>query len=63
MSQFPRKEKIAINLVRRENEDAYRVVDSIDMMHLKNTGRVVPEGKMREDSKFIGGFYIELEGK
>lgn len=63
MSQFPRKEKMAINLVRRENEDSYRVVDNVDMMFLKNSGRVVAEGKMREDSKFIGSFYIELENK
>lgn len=61
MGQFAPKQKVAINLVRRENDDAYRVVGDMEMLHLKNTGRVVAEGKMREDGKFIGGFYIELE--
>lgn len=62
MSNFPPKQKVTLNLVRRENEEAYRAVDDDEMLHLKFSGRVVPEGKMREDGKYIGSFYIELEG-
>lgn len=61
MTQFARKEKVTVNLVRKQNDDAYRVVDDDEMLHLKFSGRVVAEGKMREDSKFIGSFYVELE--
>lgn len=61
MSQFAPKQKTTVNLVRRQNDDAYRVVNDEEMLHLKFSGRVVPEGKMREDGKFIGSFYIELE--
>ncbi|QNN99198.1 hypothetical protein SEA_FAUST_101 [Streptomyces phage Faust] len=62
MAQYARKEKTTVNLVRKQNGDTYRVVDDQEMFHLKAQRRVVPEGKMREDGKFIGSFYIELEG-
>lgn len=61
MAQFAPREKKTLNLVRREHEDTYRAVDDEEMLHLKFSGRVVPEGKMREDSKFIGSFYIERD--
>lgn len=61
MSQFRTKQKVTLNLVRRENDEAYRAVDDNEMLRLKLSGRVVPEGKMREDSKFIGSFYIQVE--
>lgn len=63
MAQFAPREKKTVNLVRPQNGDTYRVVDDAEMLRLKFSGRVVAEGKMREDSKFIGSFYIELEDK
>ncbi|UUG69425.1 hypothetical protein SEA_SHAM_98 [Streptomyces phage Sham] len=61
MAQYARKEKVTVNLVRKQNDETYRIVDDAEMFHLKAHRLVVPEGKMREDSKFIGSFYIELE--
>jgi hypothetical protein len=58
---FAPKQKVTLNLVRRQNDDTYRAVGDDEMLHLKFSGRVVPEGKMREDGKYIGSFYIELE--
>jgi hypothetical protein len=61
MSRYDKKQKITANLVRRFDEEYYRVLDDNDMIRLKCTGRVVPEGKMTENSKFIISYYIEKD--
>lgn len=60
MASFPKKVKISANLVRRENEKHYRVLDDEQMCRLKISGRVVPEGKMTENRDYIIGYYIEV---
>lgn len=61
MSRYEKKQKVSANLVRRYNEEYYRVLDDSQMMLLKCTGRIVPEGKMTENSKFIISYYIEKD--
>lgn len=61
MSRYEKKQKITANLVRKHDEEYYRVLDDVQMMRLKCTGRIVPEGKMTENSKFIISYYIEKD--
>lgn len=61
MSRYEKKQKITANLVRKHDEEYYRVLDDDQMMRLKCTGRIVPEGKMTENSKFIISYYIEKD--
>lgn len=58
---YVKKEKISVNLVRKRDEEYYRVLDNQEMFRLKCTGKVVAEGKMSEDSKFIASYYIEMD--
>lgn len=61
MSRYEKKQKITANLVRKHNEEYYRVLDDDQMMRLKCTGRIIPEGKMTENSKYIISYYIEKD--
>ncbi|QOI67491.1 hypothetical protein SEA_BEUFFERT_97 [Streptomyces phage Beuffert] len=61
MPQYEKKQKITANLVRKYGEEHYRVLDDYQMMLLKCSGNVVPEGKMTENSKFIISYYIEKD--
>lgn len=54
-----RKADIAVNLVRKQNEDYYRIVDDREMFHLKAKGAVMFE-KARIDKGRVGSFYIEF---
>jgi len=54
-----RKQEIAVNLVRRQGEDYYRIVDDREMFRLKASRRVMFE-KARIDKGRVGSFYIEL---
>ncbi|QIN94643.1 hypothetical protein PP460_gp159 [Streptomyces phage Muntaha] len=53
-----RKADIAVNLVRKHDEDYYRIVDDTEMFHLKARGTVMFE-KARIDKGRVGSFYIE----
>lgn len=53
-----RKADIAVNLVRKADDEYYRVVDDREMFHLKAQGNVVFE-KARIDRGRVGSFYIE----
>ncbi|QGH79423.1 hypothetical protein SEA_LIMPID_96 [Streptomyces phage Limpid] len=61
MPQYEKKQKITANLVRKYGEEHYRVLDDYEMMRLKCSGKVVPEGKMTENSKYIISYYIEKD--
>lgn len=61
MSSYEKKQKISANLVRKYSDEYYRVLDDSQMMLLKCSGRIVPEGRMTEDSKFIISYYIEKD--
>lgn len=60
MSRFQSKVKISANLVRHKDDEYYRVLDDNEMMRLKCTGRIIPEGKFVENSKYIISYYIEV---
>lgn len=59
MAEYERRE-IAVNLVRKHDDDTYRIVDNMEMIHLRATRNIVFE-KSRIDKKYIGSFYIEME--
>ena len=61
MSRYEKKQKISANLVRKYGEEHYRVLDDTEMMLLKCSGKIVPEGKMTENSRFIISYYIEKD--
>jgi len=54
-----RKADIAVNLVRKHDEDFYRIVDDREMFSLKAKGTVMFE-KARIDKGRVGSFYIEF---
>jgi hypothetical protein len=54
-----RKAEIAVNLVRKQNEEYYRVVDDREMFILKARGNVHFE-KARFDKGRVGSFYVEM---
>jgi hypothetical protein len=53
-----RKSDIAVNLVRRQDEEYYRIVDDREMFLLK-ARRAVTFEKSRIDRGRVGSFYIE----
>jgi hypothetical protein len=53
-----RKSDIAVNLVRRQDEEYYRIVDDREMFLLK-AKRAVTFEKSRIDRGRVGSFYIE----
>jgi hypothetical protein len=53
-----RKADIAVNLVRKKDEEYYRIVDDMEMFHLKAKGTVHFE-KSRIDRGRVGSFYVE----
>lgn len=59
---YERKAKATVNLVRMRDDDTmtYRVVDEREMLTLKLHGKVAFE-KAREERRFIGSFYIQIE--
>jgi hypothetical protein len=61
MARYEKKPKITANLVRKFDEEYYRVLDDEQMLMLKCSGKVVPEGKMTENSRFIISYYIEKD--
>lgn len=54
-----KKQEIAVNLVRHQDDDTYRIVDDLEMMRLKASGRVYFE-KSRTDKRMVGSFYIQI---
>ncbi len=54
-----RKAEISVNLVRKENEEYYRIVDDGEMFLLKARGSVHFE-KARIDKGRVGSFYVEM---
>lgn len=54
-----RKADVAVNLVRKQNEEYYRIVDDREMWSLKAKGTVHFE-KARIDRGYVGSFYIEF---
>ncbi|AVD99286.1 hypothetical protein SEA_BILLNYE_91 [Streptomyces phage BillNye] len=54
-----RKPEIAVNLVRKSNEEYYRIVDDQEMFLLKARGNVHFE-KARFDKGRVGSFYVEM---
>lgn len=57
---FERRQKMAVNLVRKQDDDTYRIVDDLEMFKLRATSTIVFE-KAREDGKRIGSFYIQID--
>ena len=53
-----RRQDVAVNLVRKRDEEYYRIVDDLEMFSLKARGTVHFE-KSRIDRGFVGSFYIE----
>jgi hypothetical protein len=54
-----RKPDIAVNLVRKKDEEYYRIVDDREMFFLKAKGTVYFE-KSRIDKGRVGSFYVEM---
>lgn len=54
-----RKPEISVNLVRKHNEEYYRIVDDQEMFFLKAKGNVHFE-KARFDKGRVGSFYVEM---
>ncbi len=61
MPQYEKKVKINANLVKRYDEEYYRVLDDKDMMLLKCKGNIRPEGRMQETKTHIISYYIEVD--
>lgn len=61
MPRYEKKPQVCANLVKRIDEEYYRVLDDVEMRALKNKGKVRPEGRMNENARFIVSYYIEVE--
>jgi len=61
MPRYEKKPQVCANLVKKQGEEYYRVLDDVEMRALKNKGKVWPEGRMNENSRFIVSYYIEVD--
>ena len=61
MPRYEKKPKINANLVKKYDEEYYRVLDDVQMRALKFKGKVRPEGKVQETKTHIISYYIEVD--
>jgi hypothetical protein len=61
MPRYEKKVKINANLVKKYDEEYYRVLDDVQMRELKFKGHVRPEGKVVETRTHIISYYIEVD--